>query len=113
MDNVTETYQKLADTLRSALAHRGFETVEEHHHTQPAGSRYVVLMNSNQAVCLTWDAESQQFRLECCQRTEGTHGGVWEMMCQEHFHPLTDGPERTEAIVEAITGRVAEKLESH
>ena len=110
MDNVTETYQKLAETLQASLSSQGFETVEEHHHTQEAGSRYVVLMNSNQAVCLTWDAEEEAFRLECCQRTEDTHGGVWEMMCQERFHPLTDGPERTQTIVEAITAKLAETI---
>jgi len=110
VDNVTATYQRLAEALRSSLAGRGFETVEEHHHTQPAGSRYVVLMNSNQAICLTWDAADEVFRLECCQRIESTHGGVWEMVCQEHFHPSTDGPERAQAIVETITARVTQKL---
>ena len=109
MDNVTETYQKLAEALQSSLVGQGFEIVEEHHHAQPAGSRYVVLMSGNQAVCLTWDAESEAFRLECCERTEGTHGGVWEMMCQEQFNPRTDGPERTREIIEAITARLADK----
>ena len=112
MDIVTETYQKLAETLQSSLASQGFKTAEEHHHTETAGSRYVVLMNSNQAVCLTWDAEAEMFRLECCQRTEDAHGGVWEMMCQEHFHPRTDGTERTQAIVETVTARLAGKLAS-
>ncbi len=112
MDNVTATYQQLTEALRSSLAGRGFETVEEHHHTQPAGSRYVVLMNSNHAICLTWDAADQVFRLECCLRTGGTDSGVWEMVCQEHFHPSTDGPERVQAIVETVTARVAERFES-
>ena len=110
MDNVTETYEALATTLRSSLASHGFETVEEHHHTQPAGSRYVVLMSGNQAVCLTWDADNETFRLECCERTEGTHGGVWEMMCHERFNPRTDGPERTQEIIGAITARLADRL---
>jgi hypothetical protein len=110
MDIVTETYQKLAETLQSSLASQGFTTTEEHHHTETAGSRYVVLMNSSQAVCLTWDAEEELFRLECCLRTEGTQGGVWEMMCQERFHPLTDGPERTQAILETIKAKLAETL---
>ncbi|MGD8726701.1 MAG: hypothetical protein PVH40_03600 [Gemmatimonadales bacterium] len=110
MDNVTETYRQLTDALRSSLANQGFETVEEHHHAQPHGSRYIVLMNGHQAVCLTWDAAEEAFRLECCERTEGTHGGVWEMMCQERFHPLTDGLDRSRAVVDAITARLTEKL---
>ena len=110
MDNVTEAYQTLAEALRTSLANRGFETVEEHHHTKPEGSRYIVLMKGDQAVCLTWDAEEQAFRLECCQRIEGTHGGVWEMMCHEQFDPNTQGPERTQAIAERISARLAETL---
>jgi hypothetical protein len=110
MDIVTETYQRLTECLQSSLAGHGFEIAEEHHHTQSAGSRYVVLMNSNQAVCLTWDAEEELFRLECCLRTEAADGGVWEMVCQERFHPLIDGPERTQSIVETITANLTDKL---
>jgi hypothetical protein len=110
MDDVTQTYETLASALRSALGSRGFEVTEEHHHTHAKGSRYILLTNSDQAVCLSWDGENAHFQLECCQRTEDAGLGVWEMICREHFDPLIHGSERTQAIVDVISTTLATKL---
>lgn len=109
MDVVQETYAALTDGIRTALADHGFEPASDHHHGQPTGSKYRLFTRDDQALCLSWDNQSQTFRLECCRRQAGAPTGTWAIVCEERLEPAAANA----ATIERMVSRVCDRLTSY
>ena len=110
MNRVDNLFFELKALLESELATGGFRLVEEEHHTQSFGSRYVQYENDSDAIRLAWDGKDYWFALEASPVQAGTSNRAWSDLALQPFKRLHRGTRAQDSVKHHIVEALREYL---
>jgi hypothetical protein len=105
--NIERVYIKIREAVGQKLIAQGYHSVEEKHHPEAFGSRYIIWTNETDTIRLIWDGRDDWFLLEKTNDSPLTFNDSWHILIHKPYNPRVHDI----IYVQQITGEITDALE--